>query len=379
MSQYLETEFKEDYYAILGIERTANVDEITKAYREKARYYHPDKGGNEHLFKLLNEANAVLSDSIKKKRYDEFWDRTFKSKNSTPKNETRIAVVKDYYKALNIAKTDDQKAIRDAYLKVLKQFRPKLDEPDSEFARTVIACAEEAYGVLSRPEAKSLYDGEYDRVYTIARSFETPRVHGEKTYIAKRPPVYVAPTPKVTPQKPVKVQPTAQTDIVKTQTASASPLVVKYNDKDVFVSTINRELLKKADVMVIHRTDKKISLQNLYAIFQEDNSFTFAQSIYYPHFIGPDEHYLKRVPSGMNICYIETFSNDLPWAKQTIIELGGLQSLSIPAEKIIPCSLVDAEGQIGYLDLQRIRENITNIMANHPEMVKSFFNGSKQM
>ncbi|HET8645379.1 MAG TPA: DnaJ domain-containing protein, partial [Vicinamibacteria bacterium] len=66
-------EFK-DYYKILGVPRTANEKEIKAAFRKLARKYHPDvnKGDKkaEARFKEINEANAVLSDPEKRRRYD---------------------------------------------------------------------------------------------------------------------------------------------------------------------------------------------------------------------------------------------------------------------------------------------------------------------
>jgi DnaJ-class molecular chaperone len=73
-------EFK-DYYKILGVSKTATEKEIKAAYRKLARKHHPDVNqGNrqaEARFKEINEANEVLSDPQKRRRYDELganWD-----------------------------------------------------------------------------------------------------------------------------------------------------------------------------------------------------------------------------------------------------------------------------------------------------------------
>jgi curved DNA-binding protein len=62
-----------DYYEVLGLERKASPEEIQKAYRKLARKYHPDINKTkeaEDRFKEINEANEVLSDAEKRKRYD---------------------------------------------------------------------------------------------------------------------------------------------------------------------------------------------------------------------------------------------------------------------------------------------------------------------
>jgi curved DNA-binding protein len=64
----------QDYYETLGVPRTASQAEIKKAFRRLAREHHPDAkpgdAGSERRFKLINEANAVLSDPEKRKKYD---------------------------------------------------------------------------------------------------------------------------------------------------------------------------------------------------------------------------------------------------------------------------------------------------------------------
>ncbi|MDL2245340.1 molecular chaperone DnaJ [Parabacteroides sp. OttesenSCG-928-J18] len=67
---------KRDYYEVLGVAKTATVDEIKKAYRKKAIEFHPDKNPDnkeaEEKFKEAAEAYDVLSDAQKRQRYDQF-------------------------------------------------------------------------------------------------------------------------------------------------------------------------------------------------------------------------------------------------------------------------------------------------------------------
>lgn len=67
---------KRDYYAVLGVSKTATADEIKKAYRKLAIKYHPDKNPGdkeaEEKFKEAAEAYSVLSDDQKRAQYDRF-------------------------------------------------------------------------------------------------------------------------------------------------------------------------------------------------------------------------------------------------------------------------------------------------------------------
>ncbi|MCL5262801.1 MAG: DnaJ domain-containing protein, partial [Acidobacteria bacterium] len=72
----MATPQSKDYYAILGIKKSATADEIRKAFRKLARKYHPDVNPGdkkaEERFKEISEANEILGDEKKRKIYDQF-------------------------------------------------------------------------------------------------------------------------------------------------------------------------------------------------------------------------------------------------------------------------------------------------------------------
>ena len=84
------TDFK-DYYAILGVSKKADADEIKKAFRKLARKYHPDVNPDdkaaEAKFKEVSEAYEVLSDKEKRTKYDQFgqyWQQASRAGGGMP-------------------------------------------------------------------------------------------------------------------------------------------------------------------------------------------------------------------------------------------------------------------------------------------------------
>lgn len=65
-----------DYYKLLGVDKNASVKDIKSAYRKLARKFHPDLNPNDKdakkKFQQINEANEVLSDPVKRKKYDQY-------------------------------------------------------------------------------------------------------------------------------------------------------------------------------------------------------------------------------------------------------------------------------------------------------------------
>jgi curved DNA-binding protein len=75
----------QDYYKILGIDRTASQDDIKKAYRKLASQYHPDHGGDTGRFQEIQSAYEVLGNPERRQQYDNpVSNRAFFAHNFSP-------------------------------------------------------------------------------------------------------------------------------------------------------------------------------------------------------------------------------------------------------------------------------------------------------
>lgn len=95
-----------DYYAILGVSRTATDDEIKRAYKQKALKYHPDKNRDdvdaEKKFTDIREAYELLSDHYKRSLYDRFGMDDFRPNfNDDYRNSFRNSFSTSNYRSSN--------------------------------------------------------------------------------------------------------------------------------------------------------------------------------------------------------------------------------------------------------------------------------------
>lgn len=81
---------EEDLYDILGIDKDADENEIRKAYHEKSKENHPDKGGDHEVFVKISFAYSVLSDPDKRKEYDSYGTTS----NTSEKEKAAVNLVK---------------------------------------------------------------------------------------------------------------------------------------------------------------------------------------------------------------------------------------------------------------------------------------------
>jgi molecular chaperone DnaJ len=74
----------ENYYDVLGVSENATQEDIKKAFRQKSKEHHPDRGGNEEEFKRINEAYSSIGDEQKRAEYDNQRNNPFAGMGGNP-------------------------------------------------------------------------------------------------------------------------------------------------------------------------------------------------------------------------------------------------------------------------------------------------------
>jgi hypothetical protein len=119
-----------DPYTILGIRKGASADEIKKAYRRLARMHHPDKGGNEEMFKKIQGAYDSLESSEPSKSAEPTAEQST-STEIVPKAEGELGQVRNMIhkaklKTVNIGINPDSKLRRMGNFMVMKPLKPNM-------------------------------------------------------------------------------------------------------------------------------------------------------------------------------------------------------------------------------------------------------------
>lgn len=95
---------KRDYYEVLGVSKTASLDDIKRAFRKLAMQWHPDRNKSpeaESKFKEINEAYQVLSDADKRKIYDQFGFEGLNQQGFSGENINPFDIFNQFFKGAN--------------------------------------------------------------------------------------------------------------------------------------------------------------------------------------------------------------------------------------------------------------------------------------
>ncbi len=171
-------------YDNLGVSPEASKDEIKSAYRYKAKKAHPDKGGDKKEFGILAKAYGILSDSIKRKRYDESG---IEDDISTTEKEAQI-LLKNMFDDI-IAKylekattTDVMKLLRESVIATLQGIeQKKKDSIEKKKALEKILkriIHKDEHNILSL-SVKQKISSEQDSIINYAKGKEVTEIIGK--------------------------------------------------------------------------------------------------------------------------------------------------------------------------------------------------------
>jgi len=144
-----------NYYDILGLESSCDLDDIKSAYRKLSKKFHPDLNPNdkffEKMFKDINEANAVLSNSNSKQKYDkilELFQNRYNNVNKTLE-EIEIQIKKEFEDILKQREEEIKKKFW-----TQEQFRKEAEQKNEEKRRIFIENIKAKYKELEAEQAE---------------------------------------------------------------------------------------------------------------------------------------------------------------------------------------------------------------------------------
>lgn len=111
------------HYTVLQLKVNCTLEEIKASYRRLAKQYHPDKGGDNDKFLLVQEAYDILSDSKKRKEYDlSFHVKKKTSTVKTPKNSVRVDSTIDLHISLDDLLKKEGVTVDNVYIPLPKYY-----------------------------------------------------------------------------------------------------------------------------------------------------------------------------------------------------------------------------------------------------------------
>lgn len=192
-------EFK-DYYAILGVRKTANISEIKKKFRQLALKYHPDRNqGNkvaEAKFKEISEAYDVLSDEDKRTKYHHFgqyWEKDVSTKHTTSRSSSNRSTTKK----VDFNSTDfSQYSNFDEFI---NELLGRFSSPSSKSTSSANSSQGSNFSSFSQTETSSFVNDETSINLTYAEAFRgiTKKLNLEKEIVEVRIPAGVKPDSRI--------------------------------------------------------------------------------------------------------------------------------------------------------------------------------------